>query len=152
MVWRQALRRLSGSGTRVGVFVDGPNVLRDDFDVDLDDIRARALRYGSLGELRLYLNTQAPSGLIKAAEARGFTVTVTSGDVDVRLATDATAAIATDTHGVVIFVTRDMDFKPVVEYARSRGLRTVALLPGEHGQSDALTNAVDEFAYLVETD
>ena len=148
MAWRRALRRLRGQQSRVGVYVDGPNVLRSEFSVDLDDIRSRARTYGALGELRLYLDAQAPTELIQAAEARGFTVSVTSGDVDVRLATDATAAVGAGRLGVLIIASRDMDFKPVVKYARSKDVQTVAFVPGEYGRSDALTNAVDEVTHL----
>ena len=41
----------------------------------------------------------------------------------------------------VIVVSRDTDFKPVLEIAAKRGLRTVAVAPGTHGRSDALRNA-----------
>lgn len=152
MALRRLVRRLRGHGPRVGVFVDGPNVLRSEFSVDLDDIRSRALTYGPLGPFRLYLDAQAPTKLIQAAEARGFEVTVTSGDVDVRLATEATAAVADRSLGVLVIASRDMDFKPAVEYARSRDVQTVAFIPGRHGQSDALTNAVDEYVYLEKRD
>lgn len=150
MGWRRTLRRLRGGQSRVGVYVDGPNVLRSEFSVDLDDIRNRALSYGPVSELQLYLDANAPTELIQAAEARGFAVTVTSGDVDVRLATDATAAVSAGTIGILVIASRDMDFKPVIEYARKKDVHTVALVPGEHGRSDALTNAADEFAYVDE--
>ena len=40
------LDRLRGRTTRVGVFIDGPNVFRSEFDVDLDDLRAIAREEG----------------------------------------------------------------------------------------------------------
>jgi uncharacterized LabA/DUF88 family protein len=42
-----------------------------------------------------------------------------------------------------------MDFKPVLEAASGRGVRTVAIAPGEHGRSEALSNVADE-AILLE--
>jgi uncharacterized protein (TIGR00288 family) len=143
------LDRLAGRGrghgeTRVGVFVDGPNVLRDDFDVDLDDVRAGAGAYGRVAVARLYLDEHAPAGLVQAAEARGFAVVTTSGDVDVKLAVDATAAATDDTVDVLAVVSRDTDFKPVLEAAAERGLGTVAIAPGEYGRSDALRNAAQD--------
>jgi uncharacterized protein (TIGR00288 family) len=147
--FRAVLSRLgSGGDPRVGLFVDGPNVLRDEFDVDLDDVRAAAASSGELGVARLYLNEHAPSGLIRAAEARGFEVVVTSGDVDVKLAVDAAEAASAGRTDVLAVASRDTDFKPVLEAAGRNGLRTVAIAPGEHGRSDALANAANETVVL----
>ena len=135
---------------RVALVVDGPNVLRDEFDVDLDDLRIAAERYGTLAATRLYLDEHATPGLIQASEARGFEVVITSGDVDVRLAIDSTTLIVEDTIDVLVVVSRDTDFKPLVELAAHRGLETVAIAPGEHGRSDALRNAAHESFVLGE--
>ena len=129
------------AATRGGLFVDGPNVFREEFDVDLDDVREAAAAEGRLAVSRLYLDEGAPPELMRAAEARGFEVTVTSGDVDVKLAIDATEFVVDDAVDTLVIVSRDTDFKPVVEVAARRGLRTVALAPGDHGRSDALANA-----------
>ncbi|KAB7514970.1 NYN domain-containing protein [Halosegnis rubeus] len=137
---------------RVGVFVDGPNVFREEFDVDLDEIRDTADEEGRLGVKRLYLDEGAPPELIRAAEARGFEVTVTSGDVDVKLAVDMTEFVASGELDTVVVVSRDTDFKPAVEVANRHGLRTVALAPGEHGRSDALANAAHAHVTLGETE
>jgi uncharacterized protein (TIGR00288 family) len=132
------------SDRRVALFVDGPNVLRSEFDVDLDDVRDAGGEYGRLVTTRLYLDEHATPGLIQAAEARGFEVITTSGDVDVKLAVDATAVVAQADTDVLAIVSRDTDFKPVVETAARNGLYTVAIAPGEHGRSDALANAAAE--------
>ncbi|MFO7833372.1 MAG: NYN domain-containing protein [Halohasta sp.] len=125
----------------VGLFVDGPNVLREEFDVDLDDIREAAAETGRLATIRLYVDEHATPGLIQAAEARGFEVIVTSGDVDVKLAVDA-ARFAVEGRGDTVAISsRDTDFKPVFEVANNCGLRTLAIAPGSHGRSDALRNA-----------
>lgn len=140
----------SGASPRVGLFVDGPNVLREDFSVDLDDVRDAATEEGPLAISRCYLDQNAPASLIQAAEARGFEVVVTSGDVDVRLAVDAMGAVGTGEIDVLALASRDADFKPVLEAARRAGIRTVALPPGEYGNSDALANAADEAVVLEE--
>lgn len=133
--------RLSPTPTdRVGLYVDGPNVLRDEFDVDLDELRNLAGEQGTVASMRLYLDEHATPSLIQAGEARGFDVITTSGDVDVRLAVDATAAAVDDRIDLLVVVSRDTDFKPVLEHAARRGVETVAIAPGEHGRSDALQN------------
>ena len=138
------LERLFGRGARVGIFVDGPNVFRPEFDVDLDDLREIAGDEGTIAVSRVYVDEEAGSGLIQAAEARGFAVVTTSGDVDVRLAVDAVEAAVSGRIDTVIVVSRDADFKPVLEIAAERGLRTVAVAPGTHGRSDALRNAAHD--------
>jgi uncharacterized protein (TIGR00288 family) len=137
-----ALRGGAGA-SRVGLFVDGPNVLREEFDVDLDDLRAVAADEGRLAVTRLYLDEHATPELIQAAEARGFEAVTTSGDVDVRLAVDATVAVADGVIDVLVVVSRDTDFKPVLERAAERGVETVAVAPGAYGRSDALRNAAN---------
>jgi uncharacterized protein (TIGR00288 family) len=147
---RAALGRLRDreSTPRVALFVDGPNVLREEFSVDLDELRAVAREAGRPATTRLYLDEHAPPDLVRAAESRGFEVVVTSGDVDVRLAVDATRLVAAGSADVLAIVSRDADFKPVVETANAAGLRTLAIAPGAHGRSDALRNAATESTTL----
>ena len=135
------LDRLRGGSARVGIYVDGPNVFRSEFDVDLDDLRAIARGEGVVAVSRVYVDENASAGLIQAAEARGFEVATTSGDVDVRLAVDAVESGTASQFDTLVVVSRDTDFKPVLEVAAKRGLRTVAVAPGLHGRSDALRNA-----------
>ncbi|WP_135661596.1 NYN domain-containing protein [Halorhabdus rudnickae] len=128
----------------VGLFVDGPNVLRSEFDVDLDNLRMIAAEHGRLASACLYLDEHATPGLIQAGEAHGFGVVTTSGDVDVKLAVDATRAVAEGQIDTLVVASRDTDFKPVLEVAAERGCRTVAIAPGEHGRSDALASTAHE--------
>jgi uncharacterized protein (TIGR00288 family) len=138
-----------GSEPTVSLFIDGPNVLRSEFDADLNDVRDAAAEAGRIVCARLYLDEHATPGLVQAGEARGFEVVVTSGDVDVKLAVDATAFVA-DGVNVLAIASRDTDFKPVVEFAAERGARTLAIAPGTHGRSDALRNAAQEAVTLGE--
>ncbi|ADQ66444.1 NYN domain-containing protein [Halogeometricum borinquense] len=137
---------------RVALFVDGPNVLRDEFDVDLDDVREAAAEIGRPTATRLYLDEHATPGLIQAAEARGFEVVITSGDVDVRLAVDITQFAVEGRADVIAVASRDTDFKPAIETANAYGLRTFAIAPGEFGRSDALRNAATDSATLGDDD
>jgi uncharacterized protein (TIGR00288 family) len=138
-----------GDPPSVALFVDGPNVLREEFDVDLDDVRGAAEAFGRVRVARLYLDEHATPGLVQAAEARGFEVRVTSGDVDVALAIDATELVCEGVDLLAV-ASRDTDFKPLLEAAARRGTRTVALAPGEYGRSDALRNAAHDAVTLGE--
>lgn len=140
----------SRSDPSVALFVDGPNVLREEFTVDLDDVREAARTYGRPALSRLYLDEHAPPGLVRAAEARGFEVVTTSGDVDVRLAVDLTRVAVQATADVIVIASRDADFKPALEAANAAGRLTVAISPGEYGRSDALRNAAAERVTLCE--
>jgi uncharacterized protein (TIGR00288 family) len=154
IMFERAGRRLreyldvSEPGTRVGVFVDGPNVFRDEFDVDLDEVRAAVEGDARIVVARTYLDEHATPGLIQAVEARGFEVVITSGDVDVKLAVDATALVADGAIDRLAVVSRDTDFKPLLETANEKGIETVAIAPGEFGRSDALGNAAHESIVL----
>ena len=134
----------------VALFVDGPNVLRDEFDVDLDDVRAAAAASGRVVSARLYLNEQAPGSLIRAAEAHGFEVITTSGDVDVKLAVDVAEFVLRNGVRPVAVASRDTDFKPALELAGREGVRTLAIAPGSYGRSDALRSTADESVTLEE--
>ncbi|MFT4891190.1 MAG: hypothetical protein ACI9YT_002115 [Halobacteriales archaeon] len=152
VMFERAARRvgdlLVGRGDRIGVFVDGPNVFRDEFDVDLDEVRAIVEGDGRIAVARVYLDEHATPGLVQAVEARGFEVVVTSGDVDVKLAVDASALVAGGRLDRLAIVSRDTDFKPLVETANERGIETLAVSPGESGRSDALGNAAHESVVL----
>jgi uncharacterized protein (TIGR00288 family) len=142
----RSIRRES-EGT-VGLFVDGPNVFRAEFHADLDDLRDVAASFGRLAVARVYLDADAPADLLRAVEAHGFETVVTSGDVDVRLAVESTDAIADRGLDTIAIASRDLDFKPVFEAAKRRGVRTVAIAPGDYGRSSGLVAAADEAVLL----
>ncbi|AGB16295.1 hypothetical protein Halru_1689 [Halovivax ruber XH-70] len=151
-MFESLLERVRSPPTGVALVVDGPNVFREEFDVDLDELRGLGRAEGPLVASRLYVNEHATPGLIQAAEARGFEVVVTSGDVDVRLAVDATALVTSERIGTLVVVSRDTDFKPVLERARVDGIETLAVAPGTYGRSDALQNAADRAITLDTSD
>jgi uncharacterized protein (TIGR00288 family) len=124
-----------GGSSRVALLVDGPNLLRDEFDVDLEDVRANS----EPDVARVYLDHHAPSALVEAVETNGMEPVVTSGDVDVRLAVDATA-YALEGFDIVV-ATRDADFKPALERANAEGAHTTVV-----GVSDCFSAALESVA------
>jgi uncharacterized protein (TIGR00288 family) len=131
-------RLLDRGPDRVGLLIDGPNVFRSEFDVEFGDLRELAAARGRVVVDRCYFDVNATAGLLQAAEAHGFEVVVTSGDVDVRLAVDAIELVTDADIDVLVVVSRDMDFKPALEVANRRGVHTVAVASGSHGCSEAL--------------
>lgn len=134
---------LFGGDDRVALLVDGPNLLRDEFDVNFEDVRAVARP----DVARVYLDHRAPSALVEAVETNGMEPVVTSGDVDVRLAVDATA-YAVEGFDITV-ATRDADFKPVLARANEEGAQTKVIGVSE-SFSAALESVADEVVFLDE--
>ncbi len=65
-----------------------------------------------------------------------------------RLAVDATDAVASGQIDILVVASRDTDFKPALEVAAREGVKTVAIAPGEYGRSDALRNAAEDAVTL----
>lgn len=134
---------------RVALFVDGPNMLRKEFMVDLRELKKRAQKYGTIAVAQVFLNQFAPEKLIEAVINEGFRSIIilaqqTEGesDIDVALAVSAVeAAIARDID-VIALASRDADFLPVIQMAKEYGKKTV-VFGAEPGFASSLQNAAD---------
>ncbi|HIP24912.1 MAG TPA: TIGR00288 family NYN domain-containing protein [Archaeoglobus profundus] len=136
---------------RVGVLVDGPNMLRKEFSINLSQIREILSEYGSIKVAKVFLNQYASEKLVEAIENQGFEPVITSGDVDVRMAVEAMELIYNDTIDVIALVTRDADFKAVLKKAMEMGKETI-IIGAEPGFSVALKNSADIAIVLNEED
>lgn len=136
---------------RVGVLVDGPNMLRKEFSINLSQIREILSEYGNIKVAKVFLNQYASEKLIEAIENQGFEPVITSGDVDVRMAVEAMELIYNDTIDVIALVTRDADFKAVLKKAMEMGKETI-IIGAEPGFSVALKNSADIAIVLNEED
>ncbi|MDY7081355.1 MAG: NYN domain-containing protein [Halobacteria archaeon] len=130
---------------RNALLVDGPNLLRDEFDVRFEEVREVAERDRKLNVARVYLNHRAPPSLVEAVETNGMEAVTTSGDVDVRLSVDA-VELALKGYDIVV-ATRDADFKPALEKANQVGAKTTVVGIDE-GFSAALESVADEVVFL----
>lgn len=134
---------------KVAIFVDGPNMLRKEFMIDLRELKKRALKYGRIVVAKVFVNQFAPEKLIEAVINEGFEVIMIlamqeedANDVDVSLAVAATeAAVATDMDYIAI-ASRDADFLPVVQKAKQYG-KKVIVFGAEPGFASSLQNAAD---------
>ncbi|MBO8180563.1 MAG: TIGR00288 family NYN domain-containing protein [Archaeoglobus sp.] len=127
---------------KVGVLVDGPNMLRKEFNINLKEIREILSEYGDIKIAKVFLNQYATEKLVEAIENQGFEPIVTSGDVDVRMAVEAMEMIYNDSIDAVALVTRDADFKAVLIKAMEMGKETI-IIGAEPGFSTALKNSAD---------
>ncbi|MDY6774453.1 MAG: NYN domain-containing protein [Candidatus Nanohaloarchaea archaeon] len=143
---KQGLRK-----NNIAVFMDGPNVLRNEFDLDLDDFRERLEEDGTITVAKVFLNQYASEKLIEAVVSQGFEPVLGVGeveeeesDVDVYMASAAMEAVFSDDIDTLVLVTRDADFLPVVQKAKEKG-KKVIVAGMESGFS---VNAADEVMML----
>ncbi len=131
----------------IAVFVDGPNILRKEFNIDLSKIKAQLQKDGPLKIARVYLDQYATDKLIEAVVNIGFESVITVGDVDVAMAVDATEASFNKEIDTIVFITRDSDYLPAILKAKRQGKKTVVYLV-EDGSAVALKNTVDRVVFI----
>jgi len=140
--FKKILSSRKESKKRIGVLVDGPNMLRKEFNINLREIREILSEYGDVKIAKVFLNQYAGDKLVEAIENQGFEPVITSGDVDVRMAVEAMEIIYNDHIDVLALVTRDADFKAVLKKAMELGKETI-IIGAKPGFSAALKNSAD---------
>jgi uncharacterized protein (TIGR00288 family) len=137
------------SGHSIAAFVDGPNMLRKELGVDLQNVKHKLSKYGKLKIAKVFLDQYASDKLIEAVTNQGFEVVITPSDVDVTMAVEATQACFNETIDAIAIVSRDSDFKPVLMRAKERGRETI-VVGTEPDFSTALRNSADVVINLRE--
>lgn len=153
MVLEKFRETVSGE-PNVAVFVDGPNVIRKEFDLDLDLLREKISEFGNIKVGKVFLNQYASEKLIEAIVSQGFEAALGLGgekdkesDVDVYMAANAMEAVHNDSIDIIVLVSRDADFLPVIQKAKEHGKETV-IVGMDPGFSTALQNAADNVIEL----
>lgn len=131
----------------VAVFVDGPNMLRKELNIDLKQIKDIVKQFGNIKIGKVFLNQFAPTKLSEAVVNQGFEVAISVGDVDVMMAVEAATTSFNKNIDVIAFVTRDSDFIPALQKAKANGKETVAVLVDESSAA-ALKNCADYIVIL----
>lgn len=144
-----AIKRHREEIKTIAILVDGPNILRKEFQVSLADIKKELERFGLLKVAKVYLDQFAPEKLIEAVTNLGFEPIITCTDVDVLMAVEATELIFNDNIDILAFMTRDADFQPVIRKAKEHGKETI-VIGTEPGFSNALKNTADYIISLSE--
>lgn len=147
MVFEKLRKMLPSKDKSLAIFVDGPNILRKDLGIDLDMIKKEAQKHGSIKVGRVYLNQFASQKLVEAVVNQGFEPIISTTDIDVAMACDATEMVFNDTIDTIVFATRDSDFLPAVIKAKNKGKETIAIM-GEEMSAAALKNTVDLVVFL----
>ncbi len=127
----------------IALLVDGPNILRKEFKVDLDKVKKRLGKYGNVKIAKVFLDQYASDKLIEAVSNQGFEPVITSTDVDVWMAVDAIDQIYNPAIDIIALMTRDADYQPVLLKAKARGKETI-VIGVEPGFSSALKNTSDK--------
>lgn len=136
---------------RIGLVIDGPNMLRKEFSINLYEIRDILLNYGDIKVAKVFLNQYAGVKLVEAVEAQGLTPVITSGDVSVKMAVESMEMVYNDAIDTIALVTRDADFKAVLNKAMETGKETI-IIGIQPGFSTALKNHSDIAVILRDED
>lgn len=134
----------------IGLLVDGPNILRKEFSLDLRLIRSIMAEYGNLRIAKVLFNQYASDKLIEAVVNQGFTPLVVAGDTDVHMAVEAMELIYNPNIDIITLMTRDADFLPIINKAKENGKETI-VIGVDSGFSIALRNSCDKCIILSTT-
>jgi uncharacterized protein (TIGR00288 family) len=142
------IKKSFGDKPKVAFFVDGPNIIRKEFNIDLKELRKRVNKYGRIVVGKIFLNQFASEKLIEAVANEGFENIIALGDpeqktdVDVSITVHAMEAIFNPDIEVIALASRDADFLPLIQKAKEKGKMTV-LVTIESGLAVSLKHAAD---------
>ncbi|ADP76915.1 protein of unknown function DUF88 [Methanothermus fervidus DSM 2088] len=139
-------KKKEGAGN-IGLLVDGPNMLRKEFKLNLEQVKEILSEYGNLKVGKVLLNQYASDKLIEAISNQGFSPIVVAGDTDVYMAIEAMELIYNPNIDIIALMTRDADFLPIINKAKENGKETI-VIGAEPGFSVALKNAADHTIIL----
>ena len=135
-------KRRESDVKNIGLLVDGPNMLRKEFNLDLESIREIMEDYGKMRVGKVLLNQYASDKLIEAIVNQGFTPIVVAGDTDVHLAMEAMELIYNPNIDVIALMTRNADYLPLLNKTKENGKETI-VIGAEPGFSIALQKTTD---------
>lgn len=136
------LRKKESAVKNIGLLVDGPNMLRKEFNLDLESIRKMMAEHGKMRVGKVLLNQYASDKLIEAIVNQGFTPIVVAGDTDVHLAMEAMELIYNPNIDIIALMTRNADFLPLINKTKENGKETI-VIGAQPGFSVALQNSTD---------
>ena len=154
MAFERLKRRLGLEKKKnVALFVDGPNLIRKEFNINLHDLRKKVEKYGRISEGKVFLNQFASEKLIEAVANEGFETIIALGDpeqktdVDVTLTVHAMDALYNENIDIIALASRDADFLALIQKVKQRG-KTTLLVTCKPGLATSLKHAADFVEYL----
>ena len=131
----------------IALFVDGPNIIRKEFNLDLDDLREAAQKYGRIVTGKVFLNQFASEKLVEAIANQGFEPVINlagekESDVDVAVAVAVVKAAYDKKIDIIGIASRDADYLPAIQLAKEMG-KEILIIGVEPGFSKALQRAGD---------
>jgi len=126
----------------IALLVDGPNILRKAFNIDLAAVKKELTKYGNIRIARVYLDQYASDKLIEAMVNQGFDTVTSIGDVDVTMAIEGMEMVMDPNIDTLALMTRDTDYRPVLVKAKARGKKTI-IIATDVAFSAALRNTAD---------
>jgi len=115
----------------VALFVDGPNMMRKEYQFGFDDFEKVVAEYGEIGLRRIYFTPRVRGHrptLVDAAYHHGFQPFFGFKDVDTIMTAHAAETILTRDEDLIALATSDSDFVPVLHMANERGKHTLVML------------------------
>lgn len=131
----------------IALFVDGPNMIRKEFNIDLKDLKKVAEKYGRIVYGKVFLNQFASDKLIEAISNQGLEPKVVlageqESDVDVSVAVELVQAAYNENIDLIVLSSRDADFLPALQLVKKKG-KKVLVIGAPTGFSKALQNVAD---------
>jgi uncharacterized protein (TIGR00288 family) len=142
-----------GERPKVAFFIDGPNMIRKEFNIDLRELRKRVEKYGRIVIGKVFLNQFASEKLIEAVANEGFESVIALGDpeqktdIDVAVTVHAMEAVQNPEIAVIALATRDADFLPLIQKIKEKG-KIALLVTVEPGLAVSLRHASDHVEIL----
>ncbi len=140
--WSLAKKILPFFKKRIAVLVDGPNILRKEFNVKLEEILEAVSSLGKVQVARVYLNQHASEKLIEAISNSGFEPIISTIDVHLKMAMDVIELINKLDLDYIAIASRHARCVPILHKLKERNLGT-AVIGFEPGFSVALQNTAD---------
>ncbi|MEM2109687.1 MAG: NYN domain-containing protein [Candidatus Odinarchaeota archaeon] len=140
--WSLAKRILPFFRKKIAVLVDGPNILRKEFNVKLEEILEAVNSLGKVQVARVYLNQHASEKLIEAISNSGFEPIISTIDVHLKMAMDVVELTNKLELDYIAIASRHARCVPILHSLKERNLGTV-IIGFEPGFSVALQNTAD---------
>ncbi|MCD6484875.1 MAG: NYN domain-containing protein [Candidatus Odinarchaeota archaeon] len=127
---------------KIALLIDGPNILRKEFNIKLEELREIAEKYGKVQIGKVYLNQYAPQKLAEAVSNSGFSPEIVSYDIHIVMALDAISFLKNKKVDLIAIASRHARCVPILRKLREEGVETL-VMGFDPGFSVALKNTAD---------